>query len=325
MMTQLLAPPGARARATLPFLCVGETTTMSGENSGDGGSGVSCLPPPRRVIGSSILPFSIDERFGNVYWLLGREQRVPGWVGSERWSDFGGAAKPGESPPWTAAREFVEETCACIPTYTGQTTPTDSYIPLAKALQEGEYTFKLLTPVGADGVYVTYAMQIPMLPETCAQMEHTRAALVRRRQQQQQQQPPPPLERGDFLRRHPAVNERGEVNIDYLEKTNLRFWSSVQLKRACNHHHGVIQTTRRMSGESGPSHEQLRSTFRHRMRIVLNEFPMEFGGSAATDAFKLTAKINYETYNNVTSLPTTTWVSAAKTLPPLLLRQPDSA
>mgnify|MGYP002834731535 FL=1 len=255
----------------------------------------------RRVVGSSVLAYGIDESWGNVYILLGKEQHVPGWNGSEKWSDFGGAAHAQESPPYTAAREFHEETCACVPFYAGEAMPRRSYVPLAEALQAGEYTFKLETPVGRDGVYITYILQIPLQPEVTEAVERTRAALAALRAGS------PDLAPSAALQGHPAIDGRGALNVDYMEKSTVRFWSAVQLKRACGSQAGTIQCRNR----SNPTHqEQLRGTFRHRLRIVISEFPTEFAAASVDaegveGAFKRPMKVCFDTYNNTynNSLP----------------------
>ena len=77
-----------------------------------------------------------------------------------------------------------------------------------------------------------------------------------------------------------AIDGRGALNVDYMEKSTVRFWSAVQLKRACGNQAGIIQCRNR----SHPTHqEQLRGTFRHRLRIVISEFPTEFA-AASVDA-----------------------------------------
>lgn len=47
---------------------------------------------------------------GKSRLVMGREQYVPGWRGSSKWSDFGGQLSKGETHAAAAAREFYEET-----------------------------------------------------------------------------------------------------------------------------------------------------------------------------------------------------------------------
>ena len=58
------------------------------------------------IAGSSLLVFSVDPQWGNIYFWLGRERKNTKWPqGSETWSDFGGRpAHEGEDAPTIAAR-----------------------------------------------------------------------------------------------------------------------------------------------------------------------------------------------------------------------------
>ena len=109
---------------------------------------------------------------------------------------------------------------------------------------------------------------------------------------------------------HPAVDGRGAVNLDYCEKTTVRFWSSVVLKRAASHHNGAIQV------RSQPyQQEQLRATFRHRLRIVMSEFPTEITSHTAAGAFNEPAQIRFDLYNNAPEVASERWLRQP-TLPP---------
>ena len=71
-----------------------------------------------RCAGSSLLPICRDRRYGNIYFLLGRERRHPQWIDSDQWADFSGSTKTtngvDESSEETAAREAWEETAAIV-------------------------------------------------------------------------------------------------------------------------------------------------------------------------------------------------------------------
>ena len=59
---------------------------------------------------TGVLPFSINVKTKEIYFLLGQEAKVPGWSESEKWSDFGGSPKDEyEDPLISASREFYEE------------------------------------------------------------------------------------------------------------------------------------------------------------------------------------------------------------------------
>lgn len=65
------------------------------------------------IIGAGILPVSVDSA-GVVRMLLGKERYINHWRGSLKWSGFEGGRKPGEEIETTAAREFIEESIACL-------------------------------------------------------------------------------------------------------------------------------------------------------------------------------------------------------------------
>jgi hypothetical protein len=186
--------------------------------------------------------------------------------------------------------------------------PRQSYVPIVKALQKGEFTFKMESPIGEDGVYITYVLQVPLLPGITAEVEKMYIKLSSLADSLGSSQSAPPS-----IPDHPACTSTS-VNRDYLEKTTCRFWSTPLLKRAGTSFTGTIQNRTR----TGLRNEQLRSTFRHRLRAVLIEFP--------TDRFTAFNKptISYDTYETTTSntVVTRDWVSVTS-LPSLILR-PDS-
>lgn len=62
------------------------------------------------IIGTSVLPYTIDDR-GRAQLLLGLESRRPPWRRrANQWTGFGGALRTTESIEVAAAREFFEET-----------------------------------------------------------------------------------------------------------------------------------------------------------------------------------------------------------------------
>ena len=250
----------------------------------------------RRIIGASIAPYAVDTQWGNVYWLLGKERRVSGWNGSEKWSDFGGSRKyAGETAEYIAAREFHEETLALTPYWEDEDLPRQSYVSIAKSLEAKEYTFKIHTKVGHDAAYVTFVKQIPWRPSlprefNTAHVQLTSSVIS---------------EMSKSFRDHPAVAlpEDGRspiVNQDFLEKQSVRWWSIPQLMRGVDNHSGVLQYKNMRS-------EVLRSTFRARLKVVLAEFPKDdettnnsetMTWSGNDERGRSFTKINYTTYQN---------------------------
>jgi predicted NUDIX family NTP pyrophosphohydrolase len=67
-----------------------------------------------RLTGAGVLVYSIYN--GELLVLLGREREMPGWrQGSHKWSAFTGRVESHEDALQGAAREFIEESCACLP------------------------------------------------------------------------------------------------------------------------------------------------------------------------------------------------------------------
>lgn len=65
------------------------------------------------LCGAGILPFCISDK-GELLFILGKEQSVQNWKGSERWSAFEGGTKNNENCIQNATREFEEETLNCL-------------------------------------------------------------------------------------------------------------------------------------------------------------------------------------------------------------------
>lgn len=240
------------------------TDTESSMTQSDVPSGVVHVPSPRNILGASILCYAIDPTWGNIYWLLGRERFVKGWKGSEKWSDFGGSTKPGEKPSQTAAREFHEETLAMVPFFEDEPTPRQSYDHIARALDRGEYTYRIETPIGASGSYVTYVCQIPLRPGVTSEVEATYTELVSAQKTILEGRPLPLIEHPAFVTSTPP-----RINNDFLEKTTVRYWSSPVMQRATVNYSGLIQNRQKSARP-----EQLRNTFRYRLKIALREMPV---------------------------------------------------
>ena len=67
-----------------------------------------------RFTGAGVIIYAVNE--GKILLLLGREKFTLGWKqGSHRWSSFSGKLEKNEAPIYAAAREFLEESCCCIP------------------------------------------------------------------------------------------------------------------------------------------------------------------------------------------------------------------
>lgn len=71
------------------------------------------LPLPNEITikCAGVLPYTYHPETKQLLFMLGQEDKSPGWVDSEKWSDFVGAPNKGEnSHEEIAAREWWEET-----------------------------------------------------------------------------------------------------------------------------------------------------------------------------------------------------------------------
>jgi hypothetical protein len=157
-----------------------------------------------RVSNGSILPFAIAPNpEGDIFFLLGKEEAIPGWrFGSNRWADFGGGTDAEDvDMEFTSAREFVEETMAvipfdhprrCKPRFAGNFTSMED---LAQSLRNGSFRHKVImrqtstkpSPKKNDGKIVhnrstvTYIKQIPWDPNLPRYFDSVRRKLVKLR------------------------------------------------------------------------------------------------------------------------------------------------
>ena len=196
-------------------------------------------------------------------------------------------------PEYTAAREFDEETCASVRYWENEELPRRSYAAIAESLIAKEYTFKITTLINDDLVYYCYVKQIPWDPSAPKTHVSTFNSLLKMKNE---------LARGvsnpddlPSLLDHPAVqgidSPTMHVNGDFLEKPAVRWWSLPQLRKAVRDRRCII-TYKNMRAE------QLRSSFRSRLEVVLKEFPEE-----QTTCVRKAETITSTTYQNPTPFP----------------------
>lgn len=109
-----------------------------------------------RVCGAGILPYFIDPQGGEIYFLLGREQHVPGWRGSSKVSAFEGGHKGGETIERNAVREFAEESMLLLLTHESELDD------LERQLARGDYAMKIgVFSQQRDEQHWTYVKRFP--------------------------------------------------------------------------------------------------------------------------------------------------------------------
>ena len=241
------------------------------------------------IAGSSLLVFSVDPQWGNIYFWLGRERKNTKWPqGSETWSDFGGRpAHEGEDAPTIAAREFWEETGGMLRYFQGDTAPRMGMEDIRESLRRKEYIFQITMWTEFEKkrrYFVTFVKQIPWSPEASYAFAENHSLLNRLRNQLQCCTNRKEVDEQCSKIQHPSItahitvggNTHYKINKDFLEKKAIRMWSIPQLRYA------IDQQIRREHNGYKPIHtdcvdiqkvDRFRSCFIPMMVAVLRELP----------------------------------------------------
>lgn len=209
---------------------------------------------------AGVLCFAVEPKTQNIFLLLGRETCFPDMhAGSGQWCDFGGALHPGESVTTAAAREFTEESIACVSL--GDQTPgrLEEYEEKFRgALRRREYLCRI--DVALSGRDKTcqrtyFVKEVPWQPDIRTAFSSVRNQLCQVRRL-------PRLSNCPFsLRKHPAVQLRQHrvvVDAHYLEKQCVNWWSLDRLTEVVRNN-GRFKTQR------------FRRTFLPALRIVIRK------------------------------------------------------
>lgn len=237
----------------------------------------------RRLAGASVLPYSCDPSHNNIYFLLGAERRMPRWVDSNKWSDFGGAPKHDETAADCAGREFHEETCAAVKWDEGEGDENihfvrQSSLPVINDLKSGNFSFKMITLIDDDRYYATYIKQVPFDGSIHRRTNTLLSSLGRIRMDVRQSgsHEMNNYEKSTVLE-HPAVrlntdDECIHVSKDYLEKQSVQWVSIPQLEES-------------LKNDNTRNPYVLRDSFRGRVQNILQQF----SSSSRLDYEKLSA------------------------------------
>ena len=197
-----------------------------------------------RLVGASMLTFSIDPQWGNMYFWLGKEKRNIRWPeGSETWSDFGGRPHENETSHDIAAREFVEESCGTLHYFPSDTYPRCAWDDISRDLKQGNYLFRItMWTVDGEGVkklFITYVKQIPWQPHSAERYAKDMAALMHIKMTIKHSGSTPKIPVGfksPALKVHTDVkdptNKSYQINRDFMEKEMIRMWSIPRLHEA---------------------------------------------------------------------------------------------
>uniref|UniRef100_A0A6C0BZI2 Nudix hydrolase domain-containing protein n=1 Tax=viral metagenome TaxID=1070528 RepID=A0A6C0BZI2_9ZZZZ len=113
-----------------------------------------------RLTGAGVLVYTV--RDGNILVLLGREKYTPGWrQGSHKWSTFSGKVDLHENALEGAAREFLEESCACVPVLAACELPATLPDVMDRLRSKARQVEQITYFKGERLVYCTFIMHIP--------------------------------------------------------------------------------------------------------------------------------------------------------------------
>jgi len=128
-------------------------------------------PPPYRSAG--VLPVAAAPS-GELFCLLGKEESATQWRGSRRWAPFTGGREEGETVEAAAAREFVEESLACV-RVTADPHEWQTAEPVQQLLEQGSLLQARLWRANAAGSRALFVLPVPWQPHAPARFAATRA------------------------------------------------------------------------------------------------------------------------------------------------------
>lgn len=176
-----------------------------------------------------VLCFSVDPTNHNIYVLLGRESNFEDLVDGRDgpWCDFGGKPKGGESIIDTAAREFVEESLACV-TLDRATLPSQYKERFTQQLKDGQYELLLRMYYGTV-LRIYYLVRVPWQPEVSERFDLLRSSLFKAHESQAC---------SFSLMKHPAVHvddaQAVHIRNTHLEKCEVQYWGLDRLNYVIN-------------------------------------------------------------------------------------------
>lgn len=177
----------------------------------------------------SVICFSVDPSNNNIYIILGRESDFENLINGRNgpWCGFGGKPNIGETIIDTAAREFVEESLACI-RLDKAILPSQYTKYFKQQLENGQYELMLRMYYGTV-LRIYYVVRVPWQPEVRERFDILRTALFNAHTAQ---------ECSFSLGKHPAVHVDEELTVQirntYLEKCEVRYWGLDRLNYVIN-------------------------------------------------------------------------------------------
>jgi hypothetical protein len=180
-----------------------------------------------------IICFAVEPKTQNIFLLLGREARFHD-VNSSRgvWCAFTGSPEVGETAEETSAREFTEESMACIDIGRNKKWKAQEYQGMVLSmLNNADYFMKINVSMSgitdAQTVRTYFVKEIPWQPHLSNDFRKTRTELLEIREN-------PVVKKCPFrMRHHPAIRvstHRVFVNPHFLEKQCIDWWSLDRLQ-----------------------------------------------------------------------------------------------
>lgn len=201
--------------------------------------------PPGKIVGASLLCFTIDPVWFRVYFLLGKERHIPGWRrGSGKWSEFGGSvSRDAPTAEETAAKEFLEETLAVVKFFERDTLPRPDYGDIAQSLKRGEYIFKINVVFGTveePRHHVTFIKQIPWDPDAPTRFKACRDLIIHAHTQPTQThttRDPAPSPYHDLVGKNPCMRRSPHATVGATTTPALPLHVVAAPTRAHTHTH----------------------------------------------------------------------------------------
>lgn len=206
------------------------------------------------VLGAGILCYMYSPKPKGIYFLLGKER---GKTGS--WSALGGRADPTDRDAmYTAAREFVEESCGVV--YFTPEDKADKYMTVEKVynyLKNKHYAFEIRIKLGDTNRYkICYIVEIFWQPEIPVNFGIVRSGLRSYHRTHDSNHRHALLDQLTHLKGHPGLQ-----NEDCLEKSELKLVAYKQLR-------SIIQNKGKHMGKT----LQFRKGFVPILFIVIEKF-----------------------------------------------------
>ena len=165
----------------------------------------------QQFCGAGVILYCV--RQGEVYYLLARESRYPSWRSSYKWSGFEGRKSEIDScPEDNANREFQEESMGII------------FEDITSLLREKKYTMRVVMTVdNTEKHHFTYLIPIDHSDTIPIIFSHCRNAILSCTKET----------RDELSHILPSLSHifhsSQEKRIHYLEKCELKWWSSTKM------------------------------------------------------------------------------------------------